>query len=159
MKKNLLTHSDFKQYSAEYGIKGIDAFRALAQELNEYIVLLEPIYKRLESVQNIHYRVSTAKNNGEYTRFIANLRYVGTNKSGKDRFFHRVVNLGPVEKIGSLDKAEELAQEVCKERLKSIYREQSIVIPANEHLLELLKIYSPNGYKAMIAFERIIAID
>ena len=159
MKKDLVTHSDFKQSSVEYGLNGIDAFRALAQELNEYMVLLEPIYKRLESIQNIHYRVSTAKNNGEYTRYIANLRYVGTNKSGKDRFFHRVVNLGPVEKIGSMEKAEEMAIEACRERLKSIYREQSITIPANEHLLELLKRYSPNGYKAIIAFERINALD
>lgn len=159
MKKDLVTHSDFRQSSIEYGINGIDAFRALAQELNEYMVLLEPIYRRLDSIQNIHYRVSTAKNNGEYTRYIANLRYVGTNKSGKDRFFHRVVNLGPVEKIGSTEKAEEMAHEACRERLKSIYREQSITIPANEHLLVLLKNYSPKGFGAMVAFERIIALD
>ena len=159
MKKDLATHSDFKQSSVEYGIKGIDAFRALAQELNEYVALLDSIYRRLESIKNIHYRISTAKNNGEYSRYIANLRYVGTNKAGKDRFFHRVVNLGPVEKIGSMERAEEMAKEVCRERLKSIYREQSITIPANEPLLELLKSYSLNGYKAMIAFERLIAID
>ena len=159
MKKDLVTHSDFNRNSIEYGINGIDAFRMLSKELNEYVALLEPIYKRLESIQNIHYRVSTAKNNGEYTRYIANLRFVGTNKSGKDRFFHRVVNLGPVEKIGSMEKAKEMAKEACRERLKSIYREQSITIPANEHLLEMLKRYSPNGYKAIIAFERINAVD
>lgn len=159
MKKDLVTHSDFNRNSIEYGINGIDAFRMLAQELNEYVALLDTIYRRLESIQNIHYRVSTAKNNGEYTRYIANLRYVGTNKSGKDRFYHRVVNLGPVEKIGSMEKAEAMAYEACRERLKSIYREQSITIPANEHLLELLKSYSPKGYKAMTAFERLVALN
>lgn len=47
----------------------------------------------------------------------------------------------------------------CKELNMNIYREQSIVIPANDNFVELLKSYSPNGFRAMIAFERIIALD